>query len=179
MACQPIQHGVRLPFRQLQVLEEKQQLADLVEGQADVVHQKSDLRDNLQAKLAAAKHARNFPILLVGAAINLVGNQRGLAVFQAPHRADVRQLALLRRDTFGVNAFSAFGLVDLVLGLAPTTTPLALGFGFPAARLLPLLFGAQRKRLVQFRRRRQAGHLLLEHVDAVRGCMELLLRRLE
>jgi hypothetical protein len=69
---------------------------------------------------------------------------------------------------------SARAILSLVLmrPRRPLRLPLCLCFW-------PLLFGPQRKRLVQFRCRRRAAQLLLEDGDEVRGRLELLLRRLQ
>jgi hypothetical protein len=82
------------------------------------------------------------------------------------------------RDALGKNRFGSLGLGDLVLGLEPTTPPLAIASALLAPRLLPQFFGAQRERLSQLRRRR-AAQFLLELFKALRGRLQLLLRRLE
>jgi hypothetical protein len=119
MARQALQQGVHLRWAHVQLLKELQQQTDFSKGQANDVHQMSDLRNDLQAEFAASQNARDDAIALVGATIDLVSNQHGAALFQAPDRPHVGQAAALGRDPFGKHSFGAFGLRNLVLRTQP------------------------------------------------------------
>ena len=90
----------------------------------------------------------------------------------------MRQIALVRRAPFGINAFGIFGQRDLILGFVAAATP----FLFPLlpllAGLLPLLFRTHRIGFIQLRCR-GAAKLFFEFLDPLVRCFELLLRRLD
>ena len=110
---------------QLQVLEELQHQTDFVERQADDIDQIGDRDDDLQAELAAAQHAGNLAVLVLGAAIDFVGDQHRSAVFQTPHRPRVRQLAILFGHAFGKDLLGALGQLELVGGGEPAASTFA------------------------------------------------------
>ena len=83
---QMLQQRVGLRFAQRQILQELQQQTDFVEGQADDINEVGDLDDDLHAEFTAAEHAGNLAIVVLGAAIDLVSDQDGPALFQTPHR---------------------------------------------------------------------------------------------
>jgi len=68
-----------------QVLEEVQQGANLVEGQAHDIDEKGNLQDEFDAEFTAAQEPGNFAIPVVGAAMDVVSDQHRAAIFQSPH----------------------------------------------------------------------------------------------
>ena len=68
-----------------------QELANLVEREADDVNQMGNLDDNLQAELAAAQYAGNLTIFPRRIPVDLISDQHGPVVFQPPHRPTRRK----------------------------------------------------------------------------------------
>ncbi len=108
------------------------------------IHQVGNRNDDLQAELTPPKHAGDFPVAVVGTAIDVVRDEHGPAIFQPPHRPDVREPTITFAHAIGNNILHAFGPSDLVGRGEPTASSLAWRLPFlRAACVLPLLFGAQ------------------------------------
>jgi hypothetical protein len=171
-----MQQGVGLRLAQLQILEEVEQETHFVEREADDIDLKGDCDDDLQSKFAASQHTGDLAILVVRTAINAVGNQHGLALFQTPHRPRMGQPAIAGGDAVGIDFFGPFRLRNLVGGANTAASPFGFRLvSFLAAGLLPLLFGAHRKRFLDLGWARGAGQLLLQFRDPLlKFCVALL-----
>jgi hypothetical protein len=179
MPRQLIKQCIGLRFLQAQVLEKVEERTGFVKRQAHNIDQIGELRDYLQAELAAAKHAGDFAILVVRASIDLVSDQRRSAVFQPPHRPSVRQSTGIRCDTLGKNGLGSLGLRDLVAGFETTASPLLLFLALLLApSLLSLFFRPHGEWLIELRRS-CAAKFFLEFFDDLLSRFQLLLRRFE
>ena len=89
MPGQTLQQRVRLCFTQRQMLQELQTETNLVKGQAHDINEVSDLEHDLHTEFAAAEHAGNLAVLVVGTAKDVVGDQDRPALFETPHRPRV------------------------------------------------------------------------------------------
>src|SRR4051812_30724635 len=166
IARQLIKQRVGLRLAEAEVLEEIEEMTDLVERQADDIHQVGDLGDDLQTVLAPAQDAGDLTVPVAGATIDLVRDQHRSTVFQAPHRPNMRQATGVRRDTLGKDGLGSLRLRDLVVGGYATASSLWLALAsFLAARLLSLFFRPRREWFADLRRR-CATALFLKLFDA-------------
>src|SRR4051794_13988792 len=129
-------------------------MTDFVERQADEIHQVGDLGDDLQTVLAPAQDTGDLAVPVAGAAIDLVRDEHRSAVFQTPHRPDMRQATRVRRDTLGNDGLGSLRLRDFVVGRDATASSLRLAFvSYLAASLLSFFFRSSREWFVDLRRR--------------------------
>src|SRR3954462_9094709 len=155
IARQLVEQRVGLRLAEAEVLEEIEEMTDLVERQADDIHQVGDLGDDLQPVLAPAQDAGDLAIPVAGATIDLVRDQHRSTAFQAPHRPNMRQATGVRRHTLGKNGLGSLSLRDFVVGGYATASSLWLALAsFLAASLLSLFFRSSREWFVDLRRRR-------------------------
>ena len=141
--------GLRLP--QPQVLKKVQQQADFVERQPHDRHLIRDGDDDLDSEFAAAQHAGNLSESALRPAIDFVGDEHRLPVFQTPHRPRVRELAIVLGDAGGKDWFRAPRLPNFLRrGDSSASQRPILFRRLVSASRLPLFFGPQRKRLRHF-----------------------------
>src|SRR5262249_8456992 len=124
-----------------------------------------------------SQHAGDLAIVVVRTAINAVGNQHGLALFQAPHRPRMGQPTVAVSEPVGIDLFDSLGLRDFVGGADTAASPFVFALAaLPAAGLLPLLFGAHRERFSDLGWPAGAGQLLLEFRDPLLSGLQLPLQ---
>ncbi len=166
---QLVQQGVGLRLPQRQVLEEVHQQAYFVEGKADHVHLVGNGQHDLRPELAAAEDARNLAVLVLRAAINVIGHQDRLAVFQPPCHPRVRQPAICLPHPSREDFLGSHGLSDLLSRANPSARPLLSPPPLPSSRLLPPFFCLHRERLRNLRRRAALQLTLQLFVPALKG----------
>ena len=75
-------------------------------SEAMVSNQMGDLDDDFQTKFAPAQHARDLPVLPLRIPMNLIGDPHRPTVFQPPHQPGMRQIALVRQTSGGIESNS-------------------------------------------------------------------------
>src|SRR5208283_1721581 len=127
-------------------------------------------------ELATTEDAGDLPVLIPRTAIDFIGHEYRLAVFQPPYRPRVRQSAVFFPHPRGKDFLGTHGLGDLLRtggppGLWP---PLSLP-SLLSSRLLSSCFCLHRERLRNLRRRWDA-QLLFQLLDPLFRRVQLPLR---
>jgi len=167
---------------QAQVLEEVQQGANLVEGQAHDIDEKGNLQDEFDAEFTAAQEPGNFAYRLLGPRWTCK-RSAPCGHFPVATRGGRARGGSRWVNAFGKNVFVLTRLGDFVRGADAATSTVFLlpGFLASAAGLLPLFFGAQGKRLFHLAgavRRFVSEYvdLFVEFFDSLVGRLQLALR---
>ncbi len=108
-------------FAEPKILQELQHLTNFVKGQADDINEVSNLDDDLQTEFTSAQDAWDDAVLIVGAAIDFVGDDEGSSVFQAPYGPSMRKTAVRFGHAIGKTLLGAFGQLEFV-GVAESAT---------------------------------------------------------
>src|SRR5260221_8681791 len=100
-----------------------------------------NLDDDLQAEFATAKHSGNFAVLILGPAIDFIGDQDRATILQPPHGPRMRKLTFMVRDAFGKHLFGSLGQFELIPRADAAASHLwfPLGFHPLATRFLSFL----------------------------------------